>query len=80
VSAETKQALDAAIAAHAADEGAGGVVTGYALIVSTSTLEQFDDKVTEYLAEYAERQPFHVGLGLVHRHRMMLEQQEGDDF
>jgi hypothetical protein len=78
VSAETKAALDAAIAAHVADESEqpGTIVTGYALIASHATTEDFDAERTGYLAEYADRQPFHVGLGLVHRHRLMLEQDD----
>lgn len=73
MSAETKAALDAAIAAHVADETPGSVVTGYALIASNATVEDFDEEVTRYYCEYADQQPFHVGLGLVHRHRMILE-------
>lgn len=75
MTAETKHALDEAIAAHAASEAevTGVVVTGYALVVSCSSAADFDDEVTRYLFEYAEGQPFHVGLGLVHRHRMNLE-------
>lgn len=75
MSKQTKQALDEAIAAHVADEGEapGSVVTGYALIVAHSTADDFDDEVTRYLMEYADQQPFHVALGLVHRHRLGLE-------
>lgn len=75
VSAETKQAMDAAIAAHVADEGEaeGTVVTGYVLIASHSTADDFDEEITRYLTEYADQQPFHVGLGLVHRHLLILE-------
>lgn len=75
MSAQTKQALDDAIAAHVADEGEapGSVVTGYALIASHSTADDFDESVTRYFGEYAEQQPFHVALGLVHRHLLILE-------
>ena len=75
MSAETKRALDEAIAAHVEDEGEapGSVITGYALIVSHATVEDFDEEITRYLTEYADRQPFHVNLGLVHRHRLVLE-------
>ena len=71
----TKDDLDAAIAAHVAAEGeaTGSIVTGWALIVSHSTADDFDNETTRYLAEYPDRQPFHVALGLVHRHRLMLE-------
>jgi len=70
VSAETKAALDAAIAAHVADETAQPttVVTGYVLIVSHGTAEDFDNEITQYFAEYADRQPYHTALGIVLRH------------
>lgn len=75
MSAETKQKLDEAIAAHVADEAdaAGTLVTGYALIASHADADDFDAEVTRYLVEYTDRQPFHVGLGLVHRHRLIME-------
>lgn len=73
MSEATKRALDDAIAAHVADETPGTMVTGYALIASNTTVEDFDDEVTRYFCEYAEQQPFHVALGLVHRHRLLLE-------
>ena len=73
MSAETKARLDAAIAAHVADDTPDAIVTGWALIVANSTVEDFDEERTRYFCEYAERQPFHVGLGLVHRHRLILE-------
>ena len=76
MSVETKRALDEAIAAHVADQTEGAVVTGYALIVSNATVEDFDEERTCYLVDYADAQPFHVGLGLVHRHRLILENDE----
>ena len=73
MSAQTKTALDEAIAAHVEDETPGTVVTGYALIVSNATVDDYDDEVTRYFCEYADRQPFHVAIGLVHRHILILE-------
>jgi hypothetical protein len=77
MSAETKQTLEAAIAAHIADEGdaEGSIITGWALIAAHSTATDFDDEITRYLVDYANAQPFHVGLGLVHRHRIILERE-----
>jgi hypothetical protein len=76
MSIDTKRALDEAVAAHVADEaGPGQVVTGYALIASNASEHDFDNDVTRYFAEYADRQPFHIALGLVHRHRLLLEAQ-----
>ncbi|MGZ0069277.1 hypothetical protein [Microbacterium arborescens] len=78
MSAETKAALDAAIAEHVASEAGNDstLVNGYALIVAHGDAADFDDETMHYLAEYADRQPFHVGLGLVHKHRLDLEQQD----
>lgn len=75
MSAETKAALDAAITAHVEDEAEapGTLLTGYALIASHSTVENFDDEITQYLVDYADQQPFHAALGLVHRHLLILE-------
>lgn len=75
MSAETRRALEDAIAAHVASEydDPQTLVTGYALIVSGQRPRDFDDETTCYLVEYPERQPFHVGLGLVHRHRLIIE-------
>ncbi len=80
MSAETKKLLDDAIAAHVADEyeDTGMIVTGYTLIASCSTIEDFDDEVTRYLTEYADGQPFHVGLGLIHRH-LLIQNAGADD-
>ena len=78
MSAETRAVLEAAIEAHVAAEGEapGSVLTGYALIVSHATGDDFADNVTRYLTEVSEGQPFHVTLGLVHRHRLVLESGE----
>ncbi|MGU3358189.1 hypothetical protein ACLBWJ_13120 [Microbacterium sp. M4A5_1d] len=77
MSAETKAALDAAIAEHIASEAENDstLVNGYALIVAHGDAADFDDETTRYLLEYADRQSFHVSLGLVHRHRLELEQE-----
>jgi len=77
VSAETKQVLDSAIAAHVADEGEGALTLGYALIVANAT-EDFELGQTGYLVVYSDHQPFHVTLGLVHRHRLIIEREEDD--
>lgn len=75
MSAETKRALDEAIAAHIADDAPGAVVTGYALVVSNATPDDFDRNRTRYFFEYADRQPFHTALGLVRRHMLYLDGQ-----
>lgn len=80
MSAQTKAALDEAIAAHVADvQDGGGIVTGYVLLTSSANVEQLKNEATAYLFEAAELQPFHVGLGLAHRLILMLERQTDDD-
>lgn len=80
MSTQTKAGLDAAIAAHVADEqSAAGIVTGYAFIASSATAAQLTEETTAYMAEYADLQPFHVGLGLAHRLVLMLERQANDE-
>lgn len=64
MSAETKAALDDAIAAHVADE-MDAALTGYVLHASSIQLDGERGR-TCYLAEYADSQPFHVTLGLAY--------------
>lgn len=66
MSAETKATLDEAIAAHAADEMDGAIVTGYVLQASTQTVEQFDEETHGYFVEFPHRQAHHIALGLAH--------------
>lgn len=66
----TKATLDAALAAHIADECDGSLTTGYVLYASHLNAELDSRDATGYYAEYAEGQPFHVGLGLA---RMMAD-------
>ena len=80
MSAQTKAALDEALAAHLADEvDGGGIVTGYVLLASSANSEQLKNKLTAYLFEAAELQPFHVGLGLAHRLVLMLDREAFGD-
>ncbi|GAA4176544.1 hypothetical protein [Gryllotalpicola koreensis] len=77
MSAETKAALDQAIAVHVADELNGAMVNGYALIAAGANTEDFDNERVQYLSEFADRQPHYVGLGLVRALQLQLE--SGDD-
>ena len=82
MSAETKAALDAALAAHMADEvGEATMLTGYVIHASHVSAASIDSGSTMYFAEYAERQPFHVCLGLAVQltSRLKTELVEGDD-
>ncbi|MFL0711658.1 MAG: hypothetical protein ACJLS2_02445 [Microcella pacifica] len=78
MSAETKAALDNALAAHIQDEtnelAEGGViVTGYALLASYVTAPTIERGTTRYFAEYGESMPHHAAMGLVRHHAVQLD-------
>lgn len=80
MSAETKAALDEAIARHVADQAeAGAMVTGYVLKASYTSAERLEDDSTGYVAEYAERQAFHSSLGLALLHLCDLKSEAAGD-
>lgn len=64
MSVETKTALDAAIAAHVAETGSGSIVTDWALVAATTTMENIGTGTTAYLLEGNSNQPIHVMAGL----------------
>lgn len=64
MSVETKSALDAAIAAHVADECAGALVSGYVLQAAYFSTTTIDHGTTGYVREFAEDQAWHTGYGL----------------
>ena len=64
MSAETKAALEAALAAHIADQCNGDLVTDWALVAATSTLDAIGTGATRYFIEANTNQPVHVMAGL----------------
>ncbi len=64
MSDETRAALEAALAAHVADRCDGAIVTDWALIAATSSLDDIGTGRTSYFVEANERQPIHVMTGL----------------
>lgn len=66
MSAETKAALDTALAAHIADEGDGAFLTGYVLLAAAVPSDGSMDS-TRYLTAFAENQPYHSAYGLAHQ-------------
>jgi hypothetical protein len=64
VSDRTKADLDAALAAHVADVGDGSIVTDWALIAATTTVDNIGTGTTSYLLEGNDNQPVHVMTGL----------------
>lgn len=66
MSADTKAALDEAIAAHFGDAWDGAILTGYVLQMAGVTADDIQDgEQTSYFREVAEGQPSHVTLGLL---------------
>jgi hypothetical protein len=73
MSTDTRAALEAAVAAHVADECDGAMLTGWALIASNATEADFDNNQTGYMIAAQDRQPMHSTLGLIHHHLNILE-------
>jgi hypothetical protein len=61
----TRAALDAALNAHIAELTDGDIVTDWALVAGTTTLENIGTGVTRYWVEGNEGQPVHVTIGLL---------------
>lgn len=81
MSDQTKAALDAAVAAHVADTGDGDLVTDWALIAATTSVENIGTGTTRYLLEGNDNQPVHVMTGLFRyaSERAIWDDGEGDD-
>lgn len=62
MSEETKDAVDAAIAAHIADEGDGHFLVGYALIIAGQHIDR--PRNTMYYKEFSPDLPYDRALGL----------------
>jgi hypothetical protein len=60
----TKDSLDAALAAHIADECDGALVSGYVLQAAYFNGDTIQHGTTGYMREFADNQAFHVGYGL----------------
>ena len=81
MSDETHAALTAAIAAHVADTGDGRIVTDWALVAATTSLEDIGTGRTSYLLEGNQYQPVHVMAGLFHwgRENAVFSEDDDDD-
>lgn len=64
MSAATKAALEEALTAHIADQTDGDLVTDWALVAATSTLDNIGTGRTSYFIEANTNQPVHVMAGL----------------
>jgi len=56
VSAETKAVLEAAIAAHIADECDGDIAQGYVLVTETTSFEDMDHGISSWRIDTREHQ------------------------
>lgn len=71
MSDQTKADLESALAAHVADTGDGAIVTDWALVVATTSVENIGTGTTRYLLEGNDNQPVHVMTGLFKYAAMM---------
>jgi hypothetical protein len=74
MSADTKAALDAALAAHIADETEGNILTGYVCQTQFTSMELIDEQMTGYQRIIAEDQNLTTTIGLMHYGQRMLDQ------
>lgn len=79
MSDQTKAALTAALEAHIADETEGHLVTDWALVAATSTMENIGTGITRYFIEANENQPVHVMAGLFRYAGEHVVWGDGDD-
>ena len=73
MSAETKAALDTALAAHIADECKGALLTSYVCQTEFTSMELIDEEMTGYQRMIAEGQTLTTTLGLMHYGQRMLD-------
>lgn len=62
----TKAALDAAIAAHVADEYEGDMVTAWVIVTETTTLGMLDEGEGSMVVEARDMQSNYLTQGLLH--------------
>lgn len=79
MSAATKAALDAALSAHIADVIDGYLITDWALIAATTSVENIGTGTTRYWCEGNEGQPVHVTIGLLQYGRETTTWGDEDD-
>ena len=79
MSEQTKAALDAALAAHVADECDGGILTGYITQAQYTDMDLMEDGSTGYLRVQADNQIFTTSLGLTAYLHKQMEQAMLDD-
>ena len=61
----TKAALEAALSAHIATVTDGDILTDWAMVAATTTLDDIGTGTTQYWCEGNTAQPVHVTIGLL---------------
>jgi hypothetical protein len=79
VSAETKAALDHAVAVHFADEQDGAILTGYVLQAKGQGFSAEDSNRTRMLRAIADGQDYITTLGLVDWMRIVAQRTALED-
>lgn len=75
----TKAALDKALEAHITDVTEGGLVTDWALIAATTSVENIGTGTTRYWLEGNTGQPVHVTIGILQYGRETTTWGDDDD-
>lgn len=79
MSTATKAALDSALAAHIADLSDGHILTDWALIAATTSVDNIGTGTTRYYCEGNDGQPIHVTIGLLQYGRETATWGDEDD-
>jgi len=65
MSADTKQALEEALAAHVADECDGDMIGGWVVVAETTNLDEFNDGTSSFYKEARSSQSGLLTTGLL---------------
>jgi hypothetical protein len=72
MSEQTKAAMDAAIAAHVADETDGDTLSSYVLQTMTTSIELMGENQSGFIRFISDRQQWVTSLGLIDYARVQL--------
>lgn len=73
MSEQTKADLDAAIAAHVADEAEGAIIASYVLQTDFTSIALMDEEATGFMRFTSEHQSLTATLGLITYARRQLD-------
>lgn len=78
MSEQTKQALEAAVAAHVAEETDGDLATAWVIIAETTSLEEMDDNRSSFYIDTRDLQSLYTSDGLLY-HALKRTFRDDDD-